>query len=81
LFCGLFGTAFSYTNRLPLNLKVLVFYFLVNSADPERAPTRSCSAFPGFSYFPHVFSTFPCSHPRIALVALSRIDNLPLSVI
>jgi hypothetical protein len=59
LFCGLFGTAFSYTNRLPLNLKVLVFYFPVNSADPERAPTRSCPAFPGFSCFPHVFSYFP----------------------
>jgi hypothetical protein len=72
LFCGLFGTAFSYTNRLPLNLKVLIFYFPVNSADLERAPTRSCLAFSGFSCFPHTFS---CSHPRIALVALSRIDS------
>jgi hypothetical protein len=65
LVCGLFGTAFSYTKWLPLNLKVSIFYFPVNSADPERAPTRSYPAFPGFS----------CSHPRIALVALSRIDT------
>jgi hypothetical protein len=41
LFCGLFGTAFSYTKCLPFNLKVLIFNFPVKSADPERAPTRS----------------------------------------
>jgi hypothetical protein len=41
LFCGLFGTAFSYTKRLPFNLKVLIFNFPVKSADPERAPTCS----------------------------------------
>jgi hypothetical protein len=41
LFCGLFGTAFSYTKWLPLNLKVLIFNFPAKSADPERALTRS----------------------------------------
>jgi hypothetical protein len=65
MFCGLFGTTFSYTKWLPLNLKVLILNFPVKSADPETAPRRSHPVFPGFS----------CSHPRIALVALSRIDN------
>jgi hypothetical protein len=41
LFCGLFGTAFSYTKWLPFNLKVLILNFSAKSADPERAPTRS----------------------------------------
>jgi hypothetical protein len=65
LFCGLFGTAFSYTKWLPLNLKVLIPNFPVKSADLETAPTQSHPVFPGFS----------SSHPRIALVALSRIDR------
>jgi hypothetical protein len=41
LFCGLFGTDFLYTKWLPLSLKVLIINFLVKSADPGRAPTRS----------------------------------------
>jgi hypothetical protein len=69
LFCGLFGTAFSYTKWLPLNLKVLIPNFPVKSADPEPAPTRSHQVFLGFS----------SSHPRIALVALSRINSLRFS--
>jgi hypothetical protein len=41
LFCGLFGTAFSYTKWLPFNLKALILNFPVKSADPEGAPTQS----------------------------------------
>jgi hypothetical protein len=58
---GLFCTAFSYTKWLPFNLKVLFINFLVKTAELRM----SLDVLP---------SGFCCSHPRIAFVALSRID-------
>jgi hypothetical protein len=58
LFCGLFGTAFSYTKWLLLNLKVLILNFPVKSADPEGAPTRS--------YRFLVFSSAHCARCAVA---------------
>jgi hypothetical protein len=61
LFCGLFGTAFSYTKWLPFNLKVLIFNFPVKSADPERALTRS-----------HTVLLLPSAHCARCAVALRQ---------
>jgi hypothetical protein len=61
LFCGFICTAFSYSKWLPFNINVLFNQLLVKTAELSRR----------IDLLP---SGFCCSHPRIALVALSRID-------